>query len=524
MMKIIRLFLFILFTSAAFADVNSAMSNFYNNITATTNAATLVQTQSANIMSAGGFSTRTQSVTYQPFSFTPPSFNATCGNIDFYGGAFSYLNNTSQLMSFLQNALITAAPLIFINALKSISPNLAGSIMSFFDSAQKLLNLASNSCQLGSYLGMMGGSYAGQALGNLTSMSFAGSQDALSAVTNNTVTGNTGSKNITDEINSWSSTLSTWANKLNGALNPSPSSFTSGNNDYSAAGQTIAQTYGSIIWKGMQQLGNVYCTSCTSDYSSLADLTNLMISLVGDVIIAPSKGDPLGITPVVVPPTIQDVRNFYEGLPTIRAESTSGSGTKVYNCSGFSFTSPRECFDITLGTQGVASMPTTILNHGFKEQVTAMMNDLQDHFVKNTQLSPASLELIALSPVPIYQMAQAMQDAGMTSQIASQLNIYAEYIAYTLTQSFISQALRLAEISLGTKNVQSNDQAKTAVQTLLHRIQSLNEALIADSYKYAKQDPAAMLQQINYIRSYAISQYSPSILQKIQFAKAFNNH
>ena len=153
-----------LMSNVVFADVNSAMNSYMNNISVTGNAATITHTQSANVMSAGGFATRSQSVTLQPFSFSPPSFSSSCGNIDFYGGSFSYLSNTDQLMKFLQNTIVTAAPLIFMQALKVISPDLQGSIQEFFDAAQKLVNLASNSCQLGTYLGTM----AGTALGNAT--------------------------------------------------------------------------------------------------------------------------------------------------------------------------------------------------------------------------------------------------------------------------------------------------------------------------------------------------------------------
>ncbi|MCX8514095.1 MAG: conjugal transfer protein TraH [Burkholderiales bacterium] len=489
---------------ASLADVNQAMSDFYSNISATGNAATVVQTQSANIFSGGGFSTRSQSTTLQPVSFTPPSFNATCGNINFYSGAFSYLSNTDQLMAFLQNALITAAPLIFINALKAISPNLAGSIMSFFDSAQNLLNTASNSCQVGTYLGAMAGNYSGQALGNLTGLSQANSVDATGAMTNNTVSGNSGT-NISSQINSWSQTFNDWANNAHGVLNPT----IAGNDKYGMIKQQIANTYGSVIWRGIQSINDVNCTTCTANPKNVQDLANLIMSLTGDVVITPQDSTGLTTKPKAYEPLMK-VENFYENMP---------SGQIVYNCTtNFDPTAPKECVNFN------AVAPKTQLAQGFKEQVLTMVAHVQAAFVTATPLSSDDKKLIAMSPIPIFQMAQACADAGLSNQIQAILGQYSSEIAFMLTQAMVGEALRLAQAAVSAKNVKNNDDAKSAVETLAHNIEMIQNKLNSDSQKYMRHSPVEIIQETNFLRSMAQSMYSPSLVQKIQFAKAFNNH
>ena len=305
MKKICLIILGIYCTNSIFADVTSAMNDFYSNISITGNDPTMVHTQSANIVSAGGFSTRSKSITLQPFAFTPPSFNASCGNMNFYSGAFSYLSNTDQLMAFLQNTLITAAPLIFINALKAISPSLAGSIQSFFDAAQKILELASNSCKLGTYLGSMSGTYAGKSIADATGISQAQGGDAAGSLVNGTVSG--GSTKLSNQVDTWTDAMNDWSTKADAILNPDV-----GSDPLGLAKIEMANTYGSIIWKGMQQLAVANCTGC-SGVGNMTDMANLIISLTGDIVIVPADKTGMGVKAVPYEPLMK-VKDFYEGI------------------------------------------------------------------------------------------------------------------------------------------------------------------------------------------------------------------
>jgi hypothetical protein len=149
---------------------------------------------------------------------------------------------------------------------------------------------------------------------------------------------------------------------------------------------------------------------------------------------------------------------------------------------------------------------------------------LQNHFVQNTPLSQADLQLIAISKIPVYQMAQALQDAGLVDSITNILNEYSEYIAYSLTQSLMTETLSMARTALLAKNVEGNDQAAESLHLLEGRINEIKAQLNIDGRKYANKDIVQMIQDINYLRSMAQSQYSPSLVDKLQFARSFNNN
>ena len=142
--------------SNANADVNQAVDNFFSSITADVNVPTVTQNQSAGVISFGGIATRSQTINLQPMTYTPPSFNTSCGNMNFYSGSLTFMTNTDQLIAFMQNTLMTAGMTAVMTALKAATPNIAGTLQSMMDAAQKMMGMFNNSCQLGMALGNAG--------------------------------------------------------------------------------------------------------------------------------------------------------------------------------------------------------------------------------------------------------------------------------------------------------------------------------------------------------------------------------
>jgi hypothetical protein len=70
----------------------------------------------------------------------------------------------------------------------------------------------------------------------------------------------------------------------------------------------------------------------------------------------------------------------------------------------------------------------------------------------------------------------------------------------------------------------SDPKVKGDLDTLVSRINMQMSILNKDALKYGQVNPVAMMNDINSLRSYAQTQYAPSLIQKIQFAKSFNNH
>ena len=99
------------------------------------------------MFTGGSIYTRTKIFNSNVVSFTPPSFNAGCGGIDMFGGAFSFIN-AEQLIQLLRSIVANAAPVLFYIAVSYISEKIAKVMAKFQDIIQKLNTFLSNSCRL----------------------------------------------------------------------------------------------------------------------------------------------------------------------------------------------------------------------------------------------------------------------------------------------------------------------------------------------------------------------------------------
>jgi len=493
-------------TNMVSADVNQAVDNFFDSISSNSSISgpTMVQNQSAGVMSLGGIATRSNVVDLNPVQFTPPSFNSSCGNINFYSGSLSFMTNTDQLLQFMQNTLMTAGITAALTALKSATPNIAGTIQSLFDAAQKMLNMFNNSCQLGMALGNSADSWMYDRLGKAKSQSYATSADASDAEINSTTGGSSGSK-LADKMNDITNKYHDWVNK-NAVWNPNDGSPEGGVID------SIANKYGSVIWKGLQAL-HLYVLPVdnkgqTMDVPSLANLT---ISLVGDLIIYPPNADGTGTLVRRIPPSINSIADFI---------SSTTATIPTYNCSYFSTTVPGECS----GTQvDYAKLQYPIVNYngGIMVKIKAAMQHIEDHFTQGTTLNQNDYMIISISPIPIYTVAQTLYDIGMGDSINSMLNMYSEQIAFEILQRLIGLSISLANQAT-TQRTNSDTQAYIAsfIQSITQKQNEINSY----STKYTKKyNPVEILQQLNFLKSYAQDLMSPEILQKVTFAKQLEN-
>ena len=497
-----------LMSNVVFADVNSAMNSYMNNISVTGNAATITHTQSANVMSAGGFATRSQSVTLQPFSFSPPSFSSSCGNIDFYGGSFSYLSNTDQLMKFLQNTIVTAAPLIFMQALKVISPDLQGSIQEFFDAAQKLVNLASNSCQLGTYLGTMAGTALGNATKDAMGANAANGDGGVAAYTTGSSKNGDNGQSGTLGLKAAATTINSWASTMNGILNPTY-------NDSNAQLADKAGVFGSVVWMGLQNIANVQSTGLGGS-SNMQDLANLIISVTGDIYFGNGGGnDSVKLTSYVVPDQI--------GIDSLYNKEAGPTNLVAYNCQRFRENNKPNDF-CYLNGGSTFSVPTTVaVTWTILDKVNTMIKAISDNLNSNKPLTDDNLYLIAICKLPVFQMGQALYDAGMGYQLEPFLRQYNSQIAFDIVYQLLNESLKLAMQAAMSKDT-SDPKVKGDLDILVSRINMQMAILNKDALKYGQVNPVAMMNDINSLRSYAQTQYAPSLIQKIQFAKSFNNH
>lgn len=485
-------------TFTANANVDGAVDNFFNSITADVSGPSYVHDQSAGVISAGGFATRSQAVDLQLGYITPPSFNTSCGNMNFYSGSFTFMTNTDQLLSFLKNTLMTAGITAVMTALKSATPNIAGTLQSMIDQANQLMGMFNNSCQLGTALGSMAGTQMSDAISKSSSQSLKDSADASSAFINNTLGG--GAQKITDNMKKVTDAYQNWVN----------SGGTGDTSDENI--QKFQETYGSIIWKGMQSNAHFMIPS-GSGQAGVVDLANLIVSLTGDVMIYSPSDNGTAIKSAKVPPTITDIKQFLTG---------KSKNLEVYACTGFNPQKPVECKgqrDDKLGTYVYTKAPFA---GNMMTKIENATKHIQDHFVNDTALTTEDMFVISISPIPIYAIAQTLDDIGMATSINSVLAKYQKQIAFEILSRLVNMSMEVAiQAMVGRTNPMTINQ----IDLLQKRIENIQEQINTMSADYSNaKDPVQILQELNYLKSYAQNLTSPEIMQRINFAKQLNNY
>lgn len=502
--KLSAILLASIITSSAYAGVDQAVDNFFNSMQADVNGPTIVKNQSAGIISGGGFATRSQAVELQLGYITPPSFNYGCGNMNFFGGSFSFMTNTDQLIKFLQNTLMTAGVTAVMTALKAASPNIAGTLQSMMDQANQMLGMFNNSCQLGTALGNIAGTDLAQAYSKTTGQSLNNSSDMSGGFINNTVGG--AARSITSNMKAITDGYQNWVSK-NASMNPTGDD---------ANVHEMAQTYGSIIWKGIQSQSKFIAPGTGSTTSDLLSLANLIVSLTGDVVIYSGTNNGIGAKARNIDPAIRDIKQFMTG---------KGGTMKVYQCPKFNALDPQECTasgSIPNGDLANFEYPLTGTYQGnMVKTIQQAILDIQQHFENNKPLTDKDMFVISVSSTPIFAIAQTLDDVGMTGSINYVLSKYSEQIAFEILERLVSMSLNMAQRAILAR---SNDATDSAVKVLLANITNLQSQLNSYQQEYVKTDPVEMLQQLNYLKAYAQNQMSPSIMQKVTFARQLQNY
>lgn len=486
----------------AYASVASMIDEIYNNIEIKPyyNSAHTPQDQdyywqsqssginvSANMQLKRNYSEQMQT------GFNEVNLNASYAKFDLYSGADSYLSS-SNLIRTLQNSLPKFASLLFINSLKSISPSLAGSIMSFLDSSQNMLNIANNTALFNSYLAPLNNAYTGQAFNNLMMASNIDAKDSINAIERIANKGDRGTI-----VNKWKQVFNNeWKTKHGFALRPELDGM------HGLLLKQMADNFGSVVWKGMQQI-NQQLNYGTKEI----DMANLIMSLIGEVILISQDDSMLTASPKFYPPLL-NVADLYEGI---------GYNQKIYNCTGqYSPNNPKEC---VTELNHLANIPHININTAFREKVILAINNLQDFFTSNGKksLHADTKKIIAISHFPIFQFAQICSDLGFADQIAFILDGYSQEIAFHIAKNVINDAMQLAMCAINARPV-NNMHVMSSVNQLARNIDNVKSRIYFDEQKYKRSSFFDVLTKINFLKSIAHSSYNQRLFKKAHFIKA----
>jgi len=103
--------------------------------------------QAAGYYTGGGFSMRTSSTGFQPFTLTPPSLQMGCSGIDLYTGSFSLISG-NELVGLAKKLGTQAASYGFQLSLKTFAPQIENLLKDLRNLAMQANQFAVEDCQL----------------------------------------------------------------------------------------------------------------------------------------------------------------------------------------------------------------------------------------------------------------------------------------------------------------------------------------------------------------------------------------
>lgn len=122
------------------------MNRLFDSMTNTTQPG-VYETQRRGVIAGGRFTMKNKVYRESIFHITPPSINAGCGGIDFFGGSFSFINS-EQLTQLMRAIAANAAGYAFKIALTTMCEMCMTHIETLAKKLQELNQYMGNSCQL----------------------------------------------------------------------------------------------------------------------------------------------------------------------------------------------------------------------------------------------------------------------------------------------------------------------------------------------------------------------------------------
>lgn len=258
----------------AAAGIDNEMADMFNSMGVEANytQAGAFHGQTGSLYTGGSLSVRSPVSDVNLSHIQLPSINAGCGGIDFFGGAFSFVNK-EQFIQFTRNLGNNAAGVAFDLALKALDPMIQDAIGGIRDLVNNINQANLNSCQMskqlvGGLMGKLGESMTANC--KVASVSNGNAEDGADASFRCQY-----GKNLVHE-----------AEKARGSNTPQ---------------DTISFTGGNLTYEALKQVGKVKLGGVEEDF---------FYSLVGTAIFMPpgQKGgdtsDEVNVRPLIFEPTI----------------------------------------------------------------------------------------------------------------------------------------------------------------------------------------------------------------------------
>jgi conjugative transfer pilus assembly protein TraH len=351
--------------------------------------------QTQNIYTGGELQLRFPSRSYQYWSFSLPSVKAGCGGVDAYLGSFTHISK-AQFKDMLQAVAQSYEGLLFKAALKSINPLIESVIGDVQKTLESVSQSNGNSCAMA------------QALLDATS----------------TATG------MTAQNSCVSAAMNVFGDDLAAASSrcklDQVETTTAAKNSTDPATKALADRDMNLVWEAL------------SGSSLSADEKTVFMNIAGTIVIyKPGNNANVPRTPMEHAPGVDSLNSLLFG-------DEPGNTLDTVRLNGWMTCQTADCLQVTRGALEVTPFTT---------QVRLMMESIRDAVVARTPLTPAQVNFINMTSVPIYRLILAGYAGGSGARNAELIDIlinrYAKVTAYDYAYAYMRKALKDVRVYLG---------------------------------------------------------------------------
>ncbi len=466
--------------NTASANVEADMAGMFNDMGAQSSYSSpgAYKSQASNLYTGGGFSAKFGNKNLNPINIQLPSASGGCGGIDFFAGAFSFVNK-EQFLEFTRNLGNNAAGVAFDIALDALDPLVGGKIAQIRDLVTKVNQFGMNSCQIArSAVGGLAGSL-GVSIGKeceSTSLETGRNSDGTEAA---------------------------WYCQSAGRLQNQRESVRNQYSSEKANNKTsIAMTGGNLTMMASEK------------YNLNTEEKRWLMSLVGTMVAPPPKdknGNAIPAKSEFKPPLINgsgDILQYFSS-----ANQTGTVKVKLYRCSK----EPGGAMSVD-AYNAVYCVPEDVEYKSFISLVRERIKILKDGIDSGTRLSGADnesvLKMVNSSTLPLLKMALLDSTSGLNlTERASQV------IALDLAQQYLSNMVKVAKEMMGTYASQDDaerEKVKSGYEDLNNTLSTIRE-----EYAVSLQKASNELTFSEYLKNVdnMFKSSSPSLANSINFSK-----
>lgn len=394
MRKLFLASLLIICVSSAWADVNSDLNSYFDNlgIMSNTTAPHAYQGQQAGYYSGGSLYARSSVRNVQLIDIELPSFRSGCGGIDAFVGGFSFVKS-DEIVKLARNVMNNAAGYAFTLAMEQVTPQLANAMKYIQDMANKANQMNINSCETAE--GLVGGIWPKTRAAQQKVCQDVGSSSGIFKDYAESRQGCT-----SDDLNyNFDTTMAS------GLKNP--------------AYKNLVLDSGNLVWKAL---------TASHFVSGDTELAELLMSLSGTIIIKKTG-------------TGKEAKNHFSVLGSLANDKTlfkgilNGGEASIYKCDELT-----QCLDpkskiITISQQAA-----------LKNRVATLLSSIGKKIIADQPLTSQEIGLIQSTRIPIYKILN-VQAAYQKDPNILDIESYADIIAADILFQYLQENLDLVRVS-----------------------------------------------------------------------------